>query len=104
MKLFKAHTVIAFALAVPFAAPVMAGDQASQTSDFSKRKITSGFSSLDKNGDDKISREEAGNKTIGNYFVTIDANSDDAITQDELGKFANRYPSLVDENAVEEAE
>ncbi|WP_439136386.1 hypothetical protein [Pseudomaricurvus sp.] len=119
MKKLSVCALVAFAASVPFAGSALAGDQygaqtgAAQsgtaqsntgTMGGSQHKMSSDFKSFDKNGDSKISQDEAANNPISEYFVAIDRDSDQNITKEEFAAFTERYPSLVGGSEMEEAE
>lgn len=111
MKTSKILTAMAFAFSLPLASTAFAAEQtynpgATSGSDAagSQKKISSDFDKHDKDGDDKISQNEAAGGDLSNYFVAIDKNADGNINKDEFDSFVERYPSLVGDSDTEEAE
>lgn len=111
MKKLSVCALVAFAASLPLAGTALAGDQSGATTTMggqqgqhTEQKMSSDFKSFDKNGDSKISQDEAANNPISEYFVAIDRDSDQNITEEEFVAFTDRYPSLVGGAETEEAE
>jgi hypothetical protein len=71
---------------IAFLLPISLGAAVAHSDDLQVAKATSAtFASIDRNGDHRISKTEAGtHKTIIDRFAYIDTNGDGFITQDEL--------------------
>lgn len=112
MKKLSLFAAVAFAATLPFTGSVLAADQmgdqtgaagaAGQTS--TQHRIPADFKSLDTNGDNKISQQEAEGNALGEYFVSIDRDGDQNVSEEEFTAFVDRYPSLVEGADTEEAE
>lgn len=111
MKKLSLVAAVAFAATLPFAGSALAADQmgdqtgaAGQSSTSTQHRIPADFNSLDRNGDNNISQEEASGNALGEYFVSVDRDGDQNISEQEFTAFVERYPSLVDGADTEEAE
>jgi Ca2+-binding EF-hand superfamily protein len=109
MKKLSLCAIVACAATLPFAGAALAADQmGTQTGaanqGMSENRISADIKSLDKDGDNKISQQEASGNALGEYFVSIDRDGDQQVSEQELTAFAERYPSLVDDAHTEEAE
>lgn len=68
------------------------------------QKIDEDFKALDSNGDNYISSKEASEKSIRNHFSAIDLDRNQHISKEEFNNYVARYPSMVEEDVMEEAE
>lgn len=106
MKMPSLMSALVVIVSIAGAGTAFAGDQAAGKQQQTKAytKVSSDFKSMDSNGDNMISRDEASKTSVIGYFTAIDQNSDHNISKDEYNQFLKSYPSLVEEDQMEEAE
>lgn len=107
MKKLSLFAAVALAATLPFAGSALAADQMGDQTGAagqSTTRIPADFKSLDQDGDNNISQQEASSNPLGEYFVSVDRDGDQNISEKEFTAFVERYPSLVEGADTEEAE
>jgi hypothetical protein len=91
MKLNPKHKVVTVLLLSALSVPALADDR----TDYNERvaaRLVALFQSLDRNGDDVVTREESrGDLDLGPRFADMDINSDGNVTRKELQRY-NEQP------------
>ena len=61
------------------------------------KKIDTDFESLDNDGDQYISKEEADDNNIWDHFTKIDSNQDGRLSSQEYQNYIRQNPDMVEE-------